>query len=274
MSAFKMPDGMYPALVAETYYKDPSIGSTLQKLLLPDKPPLDFWYSCPWLNTAAPLVEEKKEALMFGNGMHMLLFEPDRFKATFTIKDGVEKSLIPNHLGEGQFEMMLAMRTELLNYKTLAKLVLGGKAEVSMFWTHESGAPCRGRIDFLKASTMVDYKAVQEVSVEAIARMVSEYGYDMQAASYLDGLKRTTGRDDGNVVYLFQEKKPPFKVMAVAFDDAIITEGKSKYDAAMQRYVNCLEMFGKKRWEGYPDTILDLTPDRMPKWWSGNNPQF
>lgn len=267
----KIAQGFYPAMPASTYYKSHAIGSSLMKLLLEDNEPADFWWACPWLNPDAGVLEEKSEALLFGNAMHMMILEPERFAASFTIKPGVNTSTVPGCLGQGQHEQMLRMRDVLLSKPTLARLILGGKSEVSMFWEHEeTGAPCRGRLDFLKDYTVVDLKFLQEVNKRAVAEAIAKYNYDMQAASYLDGLRRVTGRDDGNFVFLFQEKHPPYKIMARVLEGDVLAEGKSKYEAAMRRYQNSLSLYGTARWPDYEDEVGAIDATQMPRWWSGN----
>lgn len=267
----KISEGFYPAMPASTYYKSHAMGSTLIKLLGEEHPPLDFWYACPWLNTSAPVLQEKSEALLFGNAMHMMLLEPERFEATFTIKHGVETSTLPNTLGQGQHEQMLRMRDQMLRLPLLSQLICNGRSEVSMFWEHEeTGAPCRGRLDFLKDYTIVDLKFVQEVNARSVPKMVTDYGYDVQAAAYLYGLQRVTGNDLGNFIFLFQEKQPPYKVMARYLEQDVLQEGLSKYEAAMRRYRDCMERFGTAQWEGYADQVESLDASQMPRWWSGS----
>lgn len=267
----QIKSGFYPAMPAGTYYKSHAIGSSLMKLLDDNNPPLDFWWACPWLNLKAGLLEEKSEALHYGNAMHMLILEPERFKATFTIKPNCHSSTLHNTLGQGQLDEMLLMREQLMGMPLLSQLISNGQPEVSMFWQHEAtGTPCRGRLDFLKEYTIVDLKFVREVNRRSVRNMIAEYGYDVQAAAYLDGLRRCTGKDIGNFIFLFQEKQAPYKVMAVHLNESVLAEGRSKYDAAMQRYQDCLKAYGTNQWAGYADEVESLDATEMPRFWSGS----
>lgn len=270
MSTISIAEGFYPQMPASTYYKSQALGSSLIKLLDPKHPPLDFWWACPWLNKQADIPEEKTEALMFGNAMHMLMLEPDRFHASFNIKE-CHASSLPNTLGRGQLNEMLLMQKQLQRMPLLSQLVANGKPEVSMFWVHEAtGTPCRGRLDFLKDYTIVDLKFVLEVNERSIPKMVTDYGYDVQAAAYLYGLRKVTGSKMANFVFLFQEKKPPYKIMARYLEQDVLAEGMLKYEAAMLRYQECLAKYGTEPWEGYADQVQSLDATQMPRYWSGS----
>jgi len=265
-----IPEGFYPAMPAATYYKSHELGSSLIKKLDPKLPPLDFWWACPWLNTRYVQPNTKSDALIFGSAMHMFVLEPERFMASYTIKPNCHSSTLPNTIGEGQYGEMLLMKSMLDAMPILSNLVKNGQPEVSMFWTHEAtGTPCRGRLDFLKDYTIVDLKFVQEVNEDTMPRMIADYGYDIQAAAYLYGLRKVTGKDIGNFVFLFQEKKPPYKIIACCLDKDILAHGLAKYEAAMHRYQECLAKYGTEPWAGYADQVQNLDATQMPRSWSG-----
>ena len=265
----RYPTGFYDVMPAPAYYASHHIGSSLMKKLLPKYTAKDFWYPS-WMNPNRPDDDEVKEALHIGRAMHHFMLEPHTFHSHWNIKQGVNKSGMANTIGEGQFEEMKTMKAEWATMPRLAQLVQGGRFEVSMFWEHpETGAPCRGRLDYLKDVTVVDLKFVAEVDERAIPRMIAEYHYDIQAAAYLDGLKITTGRDDGRFVLAFQEKKPPYKIVARVLGEDILAMGRSKYEQCCRRYKEFLDAYGPdKPWPAFEDKVGILTGSDMPSWWS------
>lgn len=269
-----MPDGIYPDLPPELYYNTAAIGSSLIKWLAPHYTPADFWERS-WMNTKIEPVDTK--ALAFGRAMHTLVLEPNVFETHFSIKRGVKSTTTQGMVGEGDYERMLRMRDRLMANTHIARLLTGGKAEVSLFWKHESGAPMRGRFDYLNGFTSVDLKFVEELSDTIVGELVARYQYDTQAAQYHDGLKRCAEQAGhtgaiGNHVIIFQEKAAgsPHKVVAVVLEDDVLAEGKSKYEAACRKYQECVASYGTdKPWPAYEDKVLSLDGTMMPRWWSG-----
>jgi hypothetical protein len=78
-----------------------------------------------------------------------------------------------------------------------AMLAAPGKRELSVYWAdEETGASCKARVDLMCSwggAWVVDLKStqgdgVQNGTEQAFSRALDVYGYDMQAAWYLDGL--------------------------------------------------------------------------------------
>jgi hypothetical protein len=270
----EMADGIFPDLPPELYYGTAAIGSSLIKWLAPQYTPADFWERS-WMNPHIEPVDTK--ALQFGRAMHTLVLEPNAFETYFGIKRGVRSTTMQGMVGEGDYERMLRMRDRLMANTHIARLLTGGKPEVSLFWKHESGAPMRGRFDYLNGFTSVDLKFVEEISDTLVGELVARYQYDTQAAQYHDGLSRYAkqkGHDGaiGNHVIIFQEKAAgsPHKVVAVVLEDDVLAEGKSKYEAACRKYQECVAQYGTdKPWPAYEDKVLSLDGTMMPRWWSG-----
>lgn len=269
-----MPDGLYPNLPPELYYNTAAIGSSLIKFLDPQYAPADFW-TRSWMN---PNIKPKDtKAFRFGRALHTFMLEPHLFETYFSIKRGVQSTSVAGFIGEGDFGTMQRMRDKLMGHANISQLIQGGQAEVSLFWKHESGAPMRGRFDYLKKYTSIDLKFVEEISDRIVGEIVARYQYDTQAAQYHDGLSRYAkhqGHADavGNHVIIFQEKAPdsPHKVMAVILEDDVLAEGKSKYETSCCRFQECVAQYGTaKPWPDYEDKVTSLDGTMMPRWWSG-----
>lgn len=142
-----------------------------------------------------------------------------------------------------------------------AKLALAtGKAEQSLFATDEdTGCKLKCRCDWLSGNAIVDLKTCEDASLDGFAKSVANYGYDVQAAFYLDICARL---NLGKEYFLFvaAEKQAPYAVAVYQLDEESIEIGRRKYRFWLARYRECLE---RNEWPGYDPTIQLIS---LPDW--------
>jgi len=94
-----------------------------------------------------------------------------------------------------------------------------------------------------------DLKTSSDASPEAFSRSCYDYGYDVQAAFYMDILN-LLGRPVQNFGFIVVENKPPFavKIHYLVRESQIIRRARQKYDGWMIGYINCL---ADNFWPGY-----------------------
>ena len=85
------------------------------------------------------------------------------------------------------------------------------------------------------------------------------FGYDLQAAHYLDG-QNALGVYRDDFYFLAVEKTPPYAVAVYRADDAFLSTGRTKLAKLRALYAECL---AADSWPGYPDTIMGLA---LPTW--------
>ena len=138
--------------------------------------------------------------------------------------------------------MMLAIHSiqaSISHHEGASRLLRHGMAEMSGFWTdHESGLHCKCRPDWLVMADetitgIVDVKTCADASVDAFARSVASFGYDLQAAFYQDGLKALTGKALP-FYFIAVEKDGPHATAAYRASDEMIETGRAKYRGALQ----------------------------------------
>lgn len=104
---------------------------------------------------------------------------------------------------------------------------------------------------------LIDFKTTTDASPAACIRAVTAYGYDFQAAHYLDAWEAATG-ERRRMLFVFQEKEPPFEVGLVELHDAPDDEADWMLDArhkaaeARRIWGECL---ATGVWPGYPARI-------------------
>jgi len=148
------------------------------------------------------------EAMEFGRAFHIALLEPDKLEASIAIapecdrrtKDGKatwEAFLISSQgkipLTQRDAEQIVRMRHAVFSNPEAASLLrLPGRNEQAIRWVDQStGIKCRAKIDKLTTDgVVIDLKTTQDVSPAEFSKSAFNYGYDRQAAFYLDGADR------------------------------------------------------------------------------------
>lgn len=153
-----------------------------------------------------------------------------------------------------------AMAKAVLDHPVAGKLVRGGSREVSAFWTdEETGTYCKARPDIIREDGMiVDLKTTNDASLKGFAKQIADLGYHVQAAWYLDGLKRFTEVE--NFVVIAVENKAPFAVAVYYLDAAAIEKGREEYRRLLNNYVECVKT---DVWPGYSE---EIQPISLPAW--------
>jgi PDDEXK-like domain of unknown function (DUF3799) len=163
--------------------------------------------------------------------------------------------------------MVEALRADEFASQALAQ---PGRSEQCLFWQDpETGCWRRAMIDHLpvrpkpgQRMVIVDYKTSDEVCPDdQMMRKVFNYGYHRQGATYLDGVLALGLADDAVIVFIFQQKSPPFLVTPVVLRPEWIRIGRVENRWALREFAECLE---SGVWPGYaPEgpVVLDV-----PRW--------
>lgn len=247
-------------------------------------------------------IKHAVKSLEFGSGWHASTLEPGRFDLEYTVrpqhyrapadharvklKDGDEKKikagdLIPWHASAGICKEWEAQQTrEIISYEDmehfrgmresiLAHPAAGpflrtpGQYELSAFDTcPETGLALRCRFDKLTdQNTIVDIKSTVSARPHDFINQAARLFYNGQAAFYQDMLTRG-GMECSGFVFIAVEKKPPYAVLCMEFDDEAIAKGRSEYQRLLRLYKKCHD---EKHWPGYIDGDM---PARLslPRW--------
>jgi hypothetical protein len=168
-----------------------------------------------------------------------------------------------------QWEIVLAMAKEILNHPLAAGLLQAssGKPEQTIVWEDlDSGVWCRARIDWLRKAVagkrllIIDYKTTKAADRESFGKSSANFGYFVQAAFYLAGVKALGLDDDPAFLFVAQEKAAPYLVNVLELDDAALTIGRNLMRIGLNRYADCRRT---GQWPGLGDEI-DLVS--LPQW--------
>lgn len=224
------------------------------------------------------------EAQDFGSAYHAMVMESETFDKRYRVWSGK-----PRNTKEGKAEYEAALASigddaRLLRQQDYSELRLmhaalrkqtrtrnmicvPGAVEVCVVWVdEETGLACKARLDKLLPSPhdiILDLKSARSAKPEKFAHSAAEYGYDIQAAWYVDGVRIVTGRDCA-FVFIPQEKEPPYLSSLITASDgcdpSAVDIGRRKYRVAINSLATALET---GNWPGYGDQPFGL---QMPAW--------
>lgn len=268
----------------DVYHADPaprpSLSSTIAKILLAQSP-LHAWTASPRLNPEW----KPKDSTTFdvgraahretlGAGKPYVAIPDELLSANGSISTKAAKEFVAEvrERGETPLKSDQVAQIEAMAAKIRAKLV---ENQIDLDPAHSEvvalakieGAHCRAMIDNAPAdprAPLYDFKTTMDASPEAAMRSIMNYGYDVQAAHYLDTWKAATG-EDRLFRFIFQEKEAPYEVAVIEVGPDSLAMGRKKIRRAREMWVNCTEA---DNWPGYPAGVhrIELPEFFHSKW--------
>lgn len=269
---------------AETYHADPSsspsLSSTLARLLL-NQSPLHAWTAHPKLNPNWQ--PEEKKTFDMGRAAHTAVLgvgEPYvAYPTEILASNGAASTKAAKEWAQAQRDagrtplkaedvdaigrMVDRVRDRLHEAQILLDT---DRSEISAF-ADIAGCICRAMIDNAPEDPslpLYDFKTTTDASPHHCTRAVMNYGYDVQAAHYLETWKAATG-EDRKFRFIFQEKTEPFEVCVVELGSDTLTMARKKIARAREIWRHCVE---SDHWPGYPAGVhlVDLPEFFHERW--------
>lgn len=160
-----------------------------------------------------------------------------------------------------------AMADKLSEHTLAMALLSEGRPEVSAYAIDDrTGVMRRGRFDWLNEDMLVDYKTCLSSESRQFGSAAAKFGYDMQAAWYLD-LARDNGLTPRGFVFIAQEKEPPYEVACIQLDPEAVNAARALNDRALEMFRDCTEA---GIWPGH--TPHRIVAAEVPGWrWTEYN---
>lgn len=135
--------------------------------------------------------------------------------------------------------------------------------EVTFLWERETAhGPiwCRARLDYLSFhggyANIWDLKTTQSADVEYCARVAHRYGYDVQAAAYVDAVETAfpefAGRCRFRLAYL-ELNEPTIAVACHSLGPTYADRGRRIWHEMAEKWGECM---ADNNWPGYDDGLL------------------
>lgn len=268
--------GVYPGIPDATYHGDPvpegSLSHSGGKKLLPPSAPALFKHE---RDHGRPPKKEfdfghAAHALVLGVGAEIVVVEAEIWN-TKAVKAQVEairaEGKVP--LKPSAMAAVTAMAAALRQHPVAAALLAEGRgvAEASLFARDPAtNVMLRGRLDHLPHPSdgrliVTDYKSTVCAEPGAFGRSAAAYGYPSQHAWYVDLALALALADDVAMVFIAQEKEPPYLVSVVELEPEAVRAGRERNRRAIETYLRCRT---EDRWPGYADEVALA---RVPRWY-------
>lgn len=135
--------------------------------------------------------------------LHALVLEPARFARDYLVldrdappADDHDGALERIWLSGAEYAALSGARDAIRAYPRapLAAWIDAGMNEKSIYWTDRAGQRWKARPDCFAGDIVLELKTTGDVSPRAFARTRRRFGYDLQAAHYVDAIERMSGR--------------------------------------------------------------------------------
>jgi hypothetical protein len=172
------------------------------------------------------------------------------------MKDDEEKEFITAEEERKAF----AMRSRVMDHKKARMLLTGGFPKLTLFWLGSHAVQCKAQLDYLNPILgLVDYKTAITTEPYAFQKHSLKYGYNLQQAFYLTGLRTVIPDIPAQAWLVVQEKSGPLGVRVFSLSEKLIQWSTAKCNKAVGEFYH-LKNDEKPEWQCYPEKIhtLDL----------------
>lgn len=254
----------------DSYHHDPNLcdgpsisASGLKQIV---ECPAKYWAFSPY----NPRRFEKKEtkALDLGRAAHALVLGEPEFAKHFIIsphdefrtKEAREWRDASLDMGltvlkASDFDVVQAMAKAQRASPVVMQAFEGGKPEQSLIWRDdETGVWLKARPDWLPdnpaTAFVVDYKTALTIEPRKLSIDAFKYGYHIQAAMQMDGVRQIFGVSGLGIAHVVQEKDPPWLPDLRMFSPEALDYGRLLYRSGLRTFAKCLNA-GK--WPAYTE---------------------
>ena len=220
---------------------------------------------------------EDTAAFAFGRAVHAAILTPSAFKKDFVvIPEGIDRrtkagkeeyqAFIDASAGKeiltaADAETVKAIVKAFKKNRDAVQLLKGTKREKPLFWTDDNGILCKCRIDAYKAGLIVDLKTAQDAETETFTKEALRYGYDVQAAHYLDAYQHKESAVRPEWYFIVIEKAEPYAINILRADIGFLDYGFIRRQELIEKLKVCQDQ------KAYPDYgINELC---LPAWAEG-----
>ena len=146
-----------------------------------------------------------------------------------------------------EYDHVMAAATAITVQLSSLGVTLEGASEQAMVWERD-GVACRGCMDLWQPGLITEFKMTElPLTNHSLKRLVRNMGYDIQAATYSEGIHMVTG-EMPRFRWIFAEMKEPYEVVVATPTDMRLQIGMRKWEKALTTWKACLE---SGIWEGY-----------------------
>lgn len=268
-----MEPGVYSGITNDAYHSGEGISKSGLDLI--GRSPLHYWakYLDPQREP-----QEPTPAMLLGTAIHSAVLEPHSFANDYVVFPKIDRrtkegkayydELVAQAAGRtiisaDDYATCVSIQDNVRRHPAAQVLLNDGEPELSVYWRDEqTGVLCKCRPDWMnyKANTIIDVKSTDDASPAGFQKSIVKWGYHVQAAWYLDGVKAATGHAPKAFIFAAFEKTRPFATAFYYADEDMIELGRQLYRERLDVFAACLK---NNSWPGYPQ---QLSPISLPGW--------
>ena len=272
---YGVPDDIYHSGGIAT--PGPQLSQSAPKLLIPPSTPAHFQHRLTHPEPPKRVFDVGRAAhtLALGVGDPIAACPDDLLSSVGTMTTKAAKEWCDAQRDAGvtpltprDHSMVYAMAEALVHHDRVAELLTdpAKRPEVSAFAPHPDVPEVwfRGRFDLL-GGDLWDYKTTVCAEPSAFRKSAWAYGYHVQDVLYRTLLEAVTGETSAPMVFLVQEKAPPYLCSVVTLDDEFERLAREQISVALSLYLACVAVDGDPtdvgvHWPGYRDGIALISP--------------
>ena len=221
--------------------------------------------------------QEKTKSLIFGSAAHKYILERDTFFDEFCVMPVVDRrtkegkeiwagfenlSVGKQVISQDDMRVILDMDSA-IDRHPIARALLTGRTEQSFFWNDpDTDEICKCRPDVMTEwngkKYIVDYKTTSSCQNGHFERSCKEYGYQLQAGMYQEGVFLNEFEDYG-FIFVAQEKTAPYSVRVYFATQDWIDLGNEEFKALLGLFHRCQEEGTFPGYEGFDNEVEYLT---------------
>jgi len=262
-----MKPGIYKDLDINTYHASVGLSSSGIRLLL--KSPKKYWFK---YISGLSVDDKSSDDQVFGNAVHTAILEPGAFDSRYFVTEKITRSgkkwqdILAAAGGkyvlfDTDYSAIQSILRSISEVSIVKQLIGNGNVEQSLYWNEqETGSLCKTRPDFFNEQCVIEIKTTRDASKSEFAKSIHNYGYHVQAAMQLDGIKSLTGSAPPYFMFIAIEKEVPFVTSAYLLSERDIEQGRRLYKKALVTYQDCIN---RNYWPGYGDQLEEIS---LPVW--------
>jgi len=184
---------------------------------------------------------------VMGEAFHALVLEPQMFPERYLVPadtaaaqrvDSGEEAIRRQSLDAWQWSALCRGRDALLESRQapVSDWLSAGRKELSIYWTDTQGGRWKARPDCFTDHIVLDLKTTNDCGGESFRRTRERFGYDLQAAHYVDAVARLTG-EAPRFAFLAVELSTPYAVRVHELGELELDAARRRLEVLKNAYV-------------------------------------
>lgn len=221
--------------------------------------------------------QPRTDDMTIGSAIHCLLLEPGKFDSRYGLFEGTRRgkdwdAWVADHPGveslkPGEMARVRATVQAIREHREATRLLEQCRYEETVTWRDaDTGFECKGRLDGISPSFVLDVKTAAKVQLRDFRRSAAERLIHAQLAFYQRGAVAAHKLTGGALPYVIvAEKQEPYDVLVMQATAEDMAAGDALCRWMLLRLQQCLDS------DMWPGVAPDLVALNIPPWALGKS---